>query len=259
MYVLELTCENFRSLRDLFLAPGPGVNLIQGNNAQGKTSVLEALLYLATSKSHRTNLDSDLVHKGDPGFRLTAKVQRHGREVTVETVWWRGAKRIRVNGVNQARVSDLLGKINVVFFSPEDVALVRGAASQRRTFLDMEISQLNPAYLHALQQYRQAVRQRNELLRVPQPDHAQLDAWDLQLATHGHTLIEERRLFVEQLAAGASVAYREIAGGERMDLVYKPDVRPGSSLADTLAASRKTDLRQGLTTRGHGACSPLRP
>ncbi|MCC6491240.1 MAG: DNA replication/repair protein RecF, partial [Candidatus Hydrogenedentes bacterium] len=250
MLLIELTCENFRGLSTMSVAPGPGVNLIRGDNAQGKTSILEALLYLATSKSHRTNLESELARRGESGFRIAALVRRQDRDVNVEAVWWQGSKRIRVNGVNQARVSEILGKIIVVFFSPEDVALVRGSAAQRRTFLDMELSQISPRYLHALQQYRQAVKQRNELLRQQQPDDALLDAWDAQLATHGATLMEERRQFVEQLAPGAAQAYEAIAEKEPMVLGYKPDVRMDASLSEILAASRKTDIRQGMTTRG---------
>ena len=250
MFLIELTCENYRGLTSTAFAPGPGVNLIRGDNAQGKTSILEALLYLATSKSHRTNLESDLVRRGESGFRVRASVRRHDRDVSIEAAWWQGAKRIRVNGVNQTRVSEVLGKIIVVFFSPEDVALVRGSAAQRRTFLDMELSQISPRYLHALQQYRQAIKQRNELLRHPNPDDALLDAWDAQLVSHGATLMEERGLFVQQLAPGAARAYEAIAEKEPMVLAYKPDVRMDASLSEVLAASRKTDIRQGMTTRG---------
>jgi len=250
MHLLELTCDNFRGLSGLTFTPGEGANIICGDNAQGKTSILEAIQYLATSRSHRTNVDRELVRKGEAGFRLSARVRRRDRDVTLEAAWWQGSKRIRVNGVSQTRVSDLLGKINVVFFSPEDVALVRGSATQRRTFLDMELSQLSPTYLHALQQYRIIVRQRNELLRHPRPDETQLDVWDVQMANHGTVLMDERRRFVEDLAPNASAAYLSIAGAEEMVLAYRPDVRSDTTLEQALRVSRQTDLRQGLTTRG---------
>ncbi len=250
MHLLKLTCENFRCLTNLSFGPHSGANVICGDNAQGKTSILEAILYLTTSKSHRTNVEQELVRRGEAGFRLSASVRRCDREVSLEATWWQGAKRIRVNGVNQTRVSDLLGKINVVFFSPEDVGLVRGSASLRRTFLDMELSQLSPRYLHALQQYRLVVRQRNELLRQPRPDAAVLDVWDEQLATHGVVLMDERRQFVEALAPNATAAYTAIAGHEPLVLTYRPDVRDGTPFLDVLAASRANDLRQGVTTRG---------
>lgn len=250
MDLIELTCENFRCLSELSFLPVPGANILQGDNAQGKTSILEAVQYLATSKSHRTNMEGELVRRSEAGFKLKALVRRRDRDVSLEAVWWQGSKRIRVNGVNQLRVSDLLGKINVVFFSPEDVGLVRGSASQRRTFLDMELSQLSPRYLHALQQYRAVVRQRNEILRHPRPDVTMLDVWDEQLAAHGTVLMEERRQFIEALAPNAAAAYASIAGQEPMMLTYRPDVRDSTPFLDVLAASRENDLRQGVTTRG---------
>ncbi|MCL4693179.1 MAG: AAA family ATPase, partial [Candidatus Hydrogenedentes bacterium] len=99
MHLIELTCDNFRGLVELSFMPEPGANIIQGDNAQGKTSILEAIQYLATSKSHRTNVESELVRRGEPGFKLAAQVQRRDREVSLEAIWWQGAKRIRVNGV----------------------------------------------------------------------------------------------------------------------------------------------------------------
>lgn len=250
MRLLELTCDRFRCLNNLRFEPGPGLNVIRGDNAQGKTSILEAVLYAATSKSHRTSTESDLVQRGESIFRVGAHVQRAAREVHTEIAWAHGAKRIKVNGVNQTRVSDLLGKINVVIFSPEDADLVRGSASNRRTFLDMELSQLHASYLHALQRYRHAMRQRNEVLRMPNPDDALLDPWDAQLAEHGTTLIQERRRFIDQLAPLANTAYKAIAEGEEMSVVYRPDVKEDVPLIESFAAARKSDVRQRMTTRG---------
>lgn len=250
MRLIELSCDHFRCLRELRFAPGPGVNVIRGDNAQGKTSILEAALYAATSKSHRTSSESDLVERGEPLFRVGARVERAAREVFTEIAWSHGAKRVKVNGVNQTRVSDLLGKINVVIFSPEDSDLVRGSASNRRTFLDMELSQLHANYLHALQRYRHAMRQRNEVLRSPMQDEALLEPWDAQVAEHGAVLMRERRRFVDELAPLANRAYGAIADGEQMRVAYRPDVKEDVPLLDALVASRKTDLRQGVTTRG---------
>jgi len=224
--------------------------VIRGENAQGKTSILEALLYAATTKSHRTATESDLVQRGENNFRIAAHVQRAARDIQVDVSWASGAKRIKVNGIAQTRVSDVLGKINVVIFSPEDGELVRGSASHRRTFVDVEISQLNAPYLHALQRYRQAMRQRNEILRNQKTDEALLDVYDVQLIEHGTILIDERRAFIDQLAPLAADAYRAIAGQEEMRVAYKPDIRETAAFAESLAAARKTDLRQCITSRG---------
>lgn len=250
MRLVELRCEHFRCLERVRFTPGPGINVVRGENAQGKTSLLEAILYAATSRSHRTTAEGELVRRGEPGFRVALRANRQDRDVTLETSWWKGTKRIKINGVAQARVSDLLGKINVVFFSPEDAELVRGPAARRRAFLDMELSQLSPAYLYALQQYRQAVRQRNELLRRGAAEEAELEAWDAQLVTHGAVLIDQRRGFVRELSAGIAETYRAIAGAEECRVTYEPDVADGAGLCEALVAARATDRRQGLTTRG---------
>lgn len=247
---MSMTCNGFRGLAPTEFRPGRGVNVIRGGNAQGKTSLLEALLYLVTSKSHRTNSEPDLVQYGQRGFQIRAAFQRNDREVRIEANWWENAKRFKVNEVAQTRISDILGKVHLVFFSPEDVDLVRGSAAQRRRFLDMEISQIAPAYLHALQQYRQALRQRNELLRRPPVDPVQLDVWDAQLAAHGEVVQTERTGFVDQLKTWAADVYSRIADGEPLRLRYRPDIRAGATFTEVLRNARGSDLRQGVTTRG---------
>lgn len=226
------------------------MNVILGANAQGKTSLLEAILFTATSKSHRTGNEEELAAHGGDWFRLSAKAARVDREVSVDAFWHRGVKRFKVNGVAQTRISDILGKLAVVLFSPEDLALVKGSAALRRRFLDMELSQVSPVYLAALQRYRQALRQRNELLKGIAPDGELLDAWDAQLAEQGAVLMRERDAFVRGLGDAAAGAYDRIAGGESLSLVYQPDLPDESGIAAALAKSRPTDIRRQFTQRG---------
>lgn len=243
-------CRDFRCIESIRFEPEPGVNVLRGANAQGKTSLLEAVSFAATSKSPRTNTEEELVRYGESGFRVRIAAERRDREVAIEAFWWQNAKRFRVNGVPMSRMSDVLGKIQAVFFSPEDVELVRGAATPRRRFLDMEISQISPAYLGALQQYRQALRQRNEVLRNSRPDPALLDVWDAQLVKHGVILMEERRTYIGDLARCAAEAYGNIAGGETLEITYAPDAPEPEALAETLARARDLDLRNRLTRHG---------
>jgi DNA replication and repair protein RecF len=230
--------------------PAPGLNVIRGDNAQGKTSVLEALLYVATSKSHRTNVDEDLRQSGSEGFYISCRVERSGREWSLESTWKNGEKRFRVNGVAQERISDILGKVVAVMFSPEDIALVKGGASGRRRFLDMELSQVQPRYLSALQQYRQSLRQRNQLLKNERVDGELLGVWDEQLATHGTVVQAERAKFVDELGKLATAAYRRIAEVEELTLAYVPDIKAGDSLREVLRRGRESDIRRGQTLRG---------
>lgn len=250
MRLQHIAIDGFRLLRGVTLSPCPGVNVISGGNAQGKTSVLEAVLYCVTARSHRTHNDRELVRHGEEGFQVKLEVERQDRRVLLEAYSWQGARRFKVQGVPQTRTSDLLGQAHVVFFSPEDVDIVRGTAAVRRRFLDMELSQLHPGYLHALQQYRLILRQRNELLRARKVDEAQLEAWDAPLLQHAAVLIRERRGFVEELASGAQAAYARIAPSEELRLVYEPSAESGEALGHLLAKTRAADIRNGVTGRG---------
>lgn len=250
MILTRLHARDFRCLREVDFLPAPGLNVIQGNNAQGKTSLLEAALYAATSKSHRTHNDAELAAHGEPGFRVRLDARRSDRDVTLEAAWWKGQKRFTVNGVAQSRLSEILGRVHVVFFAPEDVELVKGSAAGRRLFMDMELSQMDPAYLAALQRYRQALRQRNELLRAPAPDTTLMEPWDEQLARCGAILMERRAAYVAELSTAAAAAYATIAQAEPMSLAYLPDAGTPEELADVLRAALTSDLRRRVTTRG---------
>jgi DNA replication and repair protein RecF len=249
MFLTRFQCRSFRCLREIDLRPGPEINLVRGRNAQGKTSLLEAILFAATSKSHRTTLETELARTGAGEFHVRIEVQRAHRQVVLETHWWKGQKRVKINGVAQKRLSDMLGKVSVVLFAPEDIALIKSGSALRRHFLDMALSQLEPAYLAALQQYRQVLRQRNELLRAPRPDPALLDVWDVQLAREGQTLIERRAAFVRELGPLATESYGKIAAGESLTIDYAPDCA-ADSLADLLRAKREGDIRRKMTVHG---------
>lgn len=250
MYLTRLQCKHFRCLAELEFLPEPGINVIRGDNAQGKTTVLEAILFVATSKSHRTTAESDLTQYGEEQFHVKAWAQRQDRLLDIESNWWRSTKRFKINGIAQTRLSDILGRLNVVLFSPEDVDLVKGGAAHRRRFLDMEISQIDPAYLNALQQYRQILRQRNELLRATAPDADLIAVWDVQLARQGALIIAGRARFIEELSEKATQAYAAIAEAESLSVVYRPDVRHPEELAAALDKSRESDLRRRITQRG---------
>lgn len=250
MHLTSLHSRRFRGLADLVFEPGTGVNIIYGANAQGKTSVLEAALYAATTRSHRTTVDAELAQHGGHEFHITATAEAGGCPVSIEAHWWKGAKRFKVNGLAQPRLSDILGRICVVFFSPEDIALVKGAASSRRLFLDMELSQLHPPYLRALQQYRQAMRQRNELLRRQQCDPDVLAVWETQLAEHGRLLMTERASAVRELSVIASALYAQLIENEPLTLDYQPDIGDADGIAEALQKARASDIQRKNTGRG---------
>jgi len=242
--------KGFRCLEDVRFEPAPGLNLLRGRNAQGKTSLLESILFVATSKSHRTAQERELLLRAAESFHLRATVDRRSMPVVLEANWWRGAKRFKVNGVAQQRMSDILGQLNVVLFSPEDVDIVKGGAAVRRRFMDMELAQVDAKYLHALQHFRQVLRQRNELLRHPRPDRELLRAWEPQFIEAGRAIMIERARFVDELAALAAHTHAAIGGGEALQVRYEPDVKSPEALQEALDKSFESDLRRQLTTRG---------
>lgn len=250
MRLQRITCEHFRRLTKVEFCPEAGINVIRGGNAQGKTTVLEAIQFAATSKSHRTNHETELVQHGQRGFILDALAQRVDREVRLESRWWEGAKRIRVNGVALGRVSAVLGKLHVILFCPEDTFLVKGGAAYRRRFLDLALSQADPVYLANLQRFRQVLRQRNEVLRARHPDAAQLEVWEAQFVPPAAAIMESRAAFLSQLARGAAAVYARIGRGESLDLVYRPDVALSEPLAEVLRKARDNDIKRRVTMRG---------
>lgn len=250
MRLNRVQCSLFRGLKDTDFTPGPRLTLLSGANAQGKTSVLEAILYAATTRSHRTSADDELACYGTSEFHIRLEAAGAGAPVLVEANWWRYAKRFKINGIPQTRLSDVLGKVCVTFFAPEDIALVKGAASVRRLFLDLQLSQLMPPYLRALQRYRQALRQRNELLRRQCTDPELLAPWEEQLAAHGKLLVTERDACVRELSGIAASLYSRIVEEEPLELVYKPDIADPDVIARMLREARSGDLQRKTTGRG---------
>jgi DNA replication and repair protein RecF len=243
----------------------PGLVVLVGENAQGKTNLLEAIYMLATTKSQRARADSDLVSWDDrdplsaQGFaRIVGRVERGGGMQSLEILIRDGSadgqarKRFKLNGTER-RAGDVLGKINAVFFSPTDVDLVAGSPSVRRRFMDVMLCQINPDYVHALNRYNRALLQRNALLRQVR-DGSQsaqsLDYWDEQLCEQGSQIISWRAIAVQELASAATERHLQLsAGSEKLLVDYKPALpdlagAPPLDLNVPLAAHRW--LKQGI-------------
>lgn len=256
MHVSRLRLTNFRNYRSVDAELPPGLVLLMGENAQGKTNLLEAMFYLSTSRSPRTSRDAELIAWNTPVgeaavARAEATVQRASGTVTLDiTVMARGEprqteaadeadvfvaaapganKRIRVNGVAR-RAMDLLGNFPVALFRPEDVDLVAGAPAIRRRSLDILLSQLDPRYPRSLQKYGRAVTQRNHLLRRISERAAtadQLGPWDDLLVREGAFLLEQRIAALSKLSAMAEQAHGGLSGErDRLSMAYQPTAVP---------------------------------
>lgn len=282
MHLAHLSLANVRSFRRLDLALEPGRYVIAGENGQGKSNLLEAVQMLATARTLRGGSDLDLISweamEEDlmPAARLEAAVNSAAGRKTLEIAVIaqetppgvkpvRATRRFRVNGVAR-RASDLIGQLRVVMFSADDLDIIAGAPALRRRYLDITISQFDPAYLRALQRYQRVLEQRNSLLRKLQERRGranELDFWDEELAAAGALITNRRAEAIRDLARDARERYAELAPTEREDLVicYEPRL-PGSlpeaarehDLAERLQVAiveeRGEDVRRGVTRWG---------
>lgn len=227
--------------------------------------MLEALYLLATSKSHRTSRDMDMIRLGDPLARVLAEVKRSARnDISIEIDLSKAEKKIlKINGVRHQKIGDVVGQINAVVFSDSDIDMVRGEPSRRRRFLNLEISQVMPQYVYALGRYKRVLDQRNNLLREIKAGTASrsgLDVWDSQLAAYGATVIARRAEFVRFLEESAADIYSTLTGGsEEFRVSYKANVDPGdepteadisSRFAVALNEKRELDLSRATTHAG---------
>lgn len=259
-----LTLRHFRNYHEQAIAFSPGVNILLGENAQGKTNVLEAIHCLAVGKSHRSNRDADLVEWGAEAASIRARVtSAHATRRELRIDYQPGSKRAFINGVQQTKMTDYIGHFQVVLFAPEDLQLVKGAPALRRRFLDMELSQTQPKYLFHLSRYTRSLQQRNALLRGQQAvDTTFLDAIDEQLVEHGTEVYARRAHFVSRLRGYAKAIHETISDGrDELDVSYTCGLTVNgeqwlekSVIANAFTAAlgrkRASDMHQGYTSVG---------
>ena len=226
MFVKQLVLRNFRNYSDIALKMTPSINIFYGDNAQGKTNLLEGVYYCAMGRSHRTSKEKECIQSGKDEAYASILYDLHGKEETIEiTLKKTGHKEIRINHYPVQKISDLIGRFRVVVFSPEDLSLIKEGPQLRRKFIDMELSQVDSVYLHDLQQYYHVLRQRNQLLKDTANAQTVRDtifAWDQQLCYYGIRIMERRQKFVEKLESYTSVIHEQITGGkEKLTISYQ--------------------------------------
>lgn len=257
MLIKKLTLTNFRNYENCEFAPEPGINLIVGENAQGKTNLLEAVFFCCFGRSHRTAHEKELIAYDAPFSLIRLQSQRTGtdHELTVRLSREEG-RRIKSDGLPLNRIGELMGLLNCVLFAPEHLSIVKDGPAERRRFLDMELSQTYPAYFFLLQQYQRALRQRNMLLKSlrEQPElRVTLPDWNQQLASLGWKIMTYRDAFCARLSGLASRNHSDISGGrERLTVQYRPDcaAQDEETLLHLIEEGQKEDLRRLTSTRG---------
>lgn len=251
MRLTHYSVRHFRCITELDTSFQPSLNIIIGGNAQGKTSLLESICFLAWSRSPRTKNERELIQYHQEWFVLKGELREEGKEryKTIETKWNKGNKKVFVDGVALDKISELLGHIYIIFLGSDFASVVREGGGARRRFLDIQISQRDKEYLFALQGYQRALRQRNELLRKEKVSSAEFSVWELQLAQFGSVLIEKRRQFVEDISPYTREIHSKIEPSEALEIQYVPSV-PAEQLLATLESTRGSDVQKGQTQKG---------
>ena len=257
MMVRAVTLDFFRNYLHLEASFDPGVNVICGENAQGKTNLLEAVAYLSTASSHRARYDRELIQFGVDHAFVKGEVSARGRDFTLEARLARGGRRqLFSNGVRLRSAGELAGVLHTVLFCPEDLYLIREGAAVRRRFLDDCICQLRPKYAEALAEYRRLYEHKTRILRDWEEHPSLLDTLDefnLRMAQTGALLIHYRAHFIRRLREATPPIHADFSGGrERLDLRYEtvstvtdPEAGPRQLLAQLLShqeSHRKAEL-----------------
>lgn len=254
MIIKSLELSQFRNYESLKLQFDKGTNILYGDNAQGKTNILEAIYLSATTKSHKGSKDKDIIRFGQSEAHIRTYLGKEDDEIRVD-MHLRSAKSkgIAINGQKIKKAAELLGILNVVFFSPEDLSIIKNGPAERRRFVDMELCQLDKFYLYNLNHYNKIVNQRNKLLKdlYLNPSLKEtLNIWDSQLVSFGSKIIERREIFVQQLNDIINGIHTKLSGGkENLVIRYEPDVAIGE-FEQKLRGSQERDIRLKQTSVG---------
>lgn len=244
MHLDQLVLRNFRNYTEATLDFDGGLNVICGDNGQGKTNLLEAIYFCITGRSFRTGNLSDLIRHGADSFFLEAHFTKHGVSQKLTVGYDGKERRIIHNSTRLSGLSDLLGLMRGVLLCPEDRDLVAGSPSGRRRFLDLHLAQLDPLYVQHLARYYRAMRQRNQLLRTG--DEATVAVWEEQMAHSAAYLTGARLKMVGELQEPAAATLQQLAPGEELTLHYKHTACD----AETFAKHRQREQLLGYTVTG---------
>ena len=254
MIIKSLELQDYRNYEYLELSFDKGTNILYGDNAQGKTNILEAIFLSATTKSHKGTKDKDIINFNKEEAHIRTYIEKENIETRVDMHLRKNkSKGIAIDGQKLKKAADLLGLCNVVFFSPEDLSIIKDGPAERRRFVDMELCQLDSFYLYNLNNFNKIVNQRNILLKdlYFHPELREtLHIWDSQLVSFGSKIIERRKLFTEQLNDIIYDIHYKLSGGrEEIKVIYEPDVEI-EEFERSLRMSQDKDIKLKQTTVG---------
>lgn len=256
MFIKRLQMLNYRNYNALDIELCPNVNVFMGDNAQGKTNILEAIYYCAFAKSHRTSKDKELINwNGEHAF-ISVDVGRERLDKRIDiSILKDGKKSIRINKIKIKKIGELFGNFNVVMFSPEDLRIIKDSPGVRRKFIDMELCQLNPKYYYNLVQYNKVLNERNILLRNRNTSNEMLEIYDMQLVEFGYNIIRDRIKYIESLNKYAEKIHSDITSGkEKINFKYISTIKDLENIKENfytlLEKNRSKDCDRGITSIG---------
>lgn len=254
MIIKSLKLKNYRNYDLLNIEFDKATNIFYGDNAQGKTNILEAVYLSGTTKSHRGTKDRDLIKFDCEESHIETIIEKNGVSFQIDMHLKKNSpKGIAINRIPIRKAAELFGLMNFVFFSPEDLNIIKNGPSERRRFMDLELSQLDKVYLKDLASYNRIVNQRNKLLKDVyfQNDLIDtLDVWDMQLVMYGEKIIARRKKFIEEVnEIIADIHFKLTGGKERLRLSYESGCG-AFSLGEAIARNREKDIRTKSTSVG---------
>ena len=254
MIIKSIELENYRNYNKAFIEFDENTNIFFGDNAQGKTNILESVFISGTTKSHKGSRDNEIVMFGNQDAYIRACFSKNGVEYKVNMQLRASRKKsISINGENLKKAGQLFGLINIVFFSPEDLSIIKSGPSERRRFMDLELCQLDKAYLYNLTNYNKIVNQRNKLLKSMDKNYAlkdTIDVWDEQLEVYGTEIIKRRRSFIDELNPIIYDIHNKLTGKpDPLKVIYDCDSNE-ENYSERIRISKEKDLRYKTTSVG---------
>lgn len=256
MYIKKIKLKNFRNYEEEEFIFKNNFNIIYGDNAQGKTNILEAIYLSSIGRSFRTKKDSELIKIGSDKAIIEIEYQRIDRNGKIK-IELDNKKNFYLNGVKQKKLSDIIGKIHIVLFNPDDINIIKGGPTNRRKFLDIMISQLKPNYLHILNNYIKTLEQRNiylKQIRLENKSEELLDIWDIKLSELSEKIYEYRYFYIKKIKEKIKDIHNNITNcgyiKENIEINYLTTGKNKEEFYNNLLKSRKIDIKRGFTSTG---------
>lgn len=254
MIIKEIRLIDFRSYTDKTFKFERGLNVISGKNAVGKTNLLEGIFMCAIGKPVRANRDKELIKWGKEGFSIKLTLEKKFRTHVIDIKYGKEGKKIFIDGIPILKLSSLIGVFNAVYFSPDEISIIKQSPDERRRFMDISLSQQNRNYFFSLMQYNKILAQRNKQLKEGGNLNDTLFIWDNQLAKYGEEIIKTRYTFISRIKALAKEKHLLLSGNsEMLDICLEtkfPEENSGEEILKKLEESREKDIILKYTTAG---------